>query len=118
MSDRSLVDTELAQRVIARYHLQALTPAETAQYVRHRMEVCGLERPLPFDGRALKRIHALTGGVPRRINLLCDRALLGGYTAQTTRIDEDLVVTAAEGLDLKPPVRSQRSFFSRLLRRA
>jgi hypothetical protein len=52
------------------------------------------------------------------INMLCDRALLGGYTAQTTRIDEDLVVTAAEGLDLKPPVRAQRSIFSRLLRRA
>jgi general secretion pathway protein A len=63
-------------------------------------------------------VHDYSGGIPRVINMLCDRALLGGYTAQTTRIDEDLVVTAAEGLDLKPAVRSQRSLFSRLLRRA
>ncbi|MCD6078720.1 MAG: Peptidoglycan-binding domain 1 [Ramlibacter sp.] len=79
---------QLAQRVIARYHLQALGEAETAQYVRHRMEVCGLQGPLPFDRRALARVHAATGGVPRRINLLCDRALLGAYgngQAQVTR---------------------------------
>jgi general secretion pathway protein A len=70
---------QLAQRVIARYHLQALGVAETAQYVRHRMEVCGLQGPLPFDRGALARVHAATRGVPRRINLLCDRALLGAY---------------------------------------
>ncbi|MDB5750357.1 MAG: Peptidoglycan-binding domain 1, partial [Ramlibacter sp.] len=70
---------QLAQRVIARYHLKALAEAETAQYVRHRMEACGLQRPLPFDRAALRRVHAVAGGVPRRINLLCDRALLGAY---------------------------------------
>lgn len=70
---------QLAQRVIARYHLRALSQEETAQYVRHRLEVCGLQRPLPFDRAALRRVHAATGGVPRRINLLCDRALLGAY---------------------------------------
>ncbi|MEJ5988568.1 AAA family ATPase [Ramlibacter sp. PS3R-8] len=79
---------QLAQRVIARYHLQALREGETSQYVRHRMEVCGLQGPLPFDRRSLARVHAATGGVPRRINLLCDRALLGAYgngEAQVTR---------------------------------
>ena len=70
---------QLAQRVIARYHLQALAEPESAQYVRHRMEVSGLERPLPFDRKALRRVHTLAGGVPRRINLLCDRALLGAF---------------------------------------
>jgi general secretion pathway protein A len=72
---------QLAQRVIARYHLQALTEAETAQYVRHRLEVCGLQGPLPFDRGALKRVHQVTGGIPRRINLLCDRALLGAFAS-------------------------------------
>jgi hypothetical protein len=49
--------------------------------------------------------------------MLCDRALLAGYTAQTTRIDEELTAKAAEGLDLKPLVRSQRSIFDRFLGR-
>jgi general secretion pathway protein A len=86
---------QLAQRVIARYHLQALGEGETAQYVRHRMEVCGLQGPLPFDRRALARVHAATGGVPRRINLLCDRALLGAFgngQAQVTRATIDQAV--------------------------
>ena len=65
---------QLAQRVIARYHLSALGEAESAQYIRHRREVSGLKGPLPFDAGALARIHRRTGGVPRRINLLCDRA--------------------------------------------
>lgn len=86
---------QLAQRVIARYHLQALTEAETAQYVQHRMEMCGLQRPLPFDRRALSRIHALARGVPRRINLLCDRALLGTYAGGRDRVDRATVDRAA-----------------------
>jgi len=70
---------QLAQRVIARYHLGALSAAETAAYVAHRLAVAGHSGPLPFDRAALARIHTLTAGVPRRINLLCDRALLGAY---------------------------------------
>lgn len=71
---------QLAQRVIARYHLGPLSRAETEQYVAHRLAVAGLRGPLPFDRRALARVHALTQGVPRRINVLCDRALLGAYS--------------------------------------
>ena len=70
---------QLAQRVIARFHLEALSIDETAQYVQHRLQVAGLRGAMPFDARACRRIHALTRGVPRRINLLCDRALLGAY---------------------------------------
>ncbi len=70
---------QLAQRVIARYHLDALGRDETEHYVRHRLEVAGLSRALPFERRALERIHRRSGGVPRRINLLCDRALLGAF---------------------------------------
>lgn len=86
---------QLAQRVIARYHLQSLGEAESEQYVRHRLEVCGLERPLPFDRGALRRIHALTGGVPRRINLLCDRALLGAYAGGQGQVTRAIVDRAA-----------------------
>ncbi|HEY0824767.1 MAG TPA: AAA family ATPase, partial [Ramlibacter sp.] len=86
---------QLAQRVIARYHLQALSEEESLQYVRHRLEVCGLDRPLPFDARALKRVHAATGGVPRRINLLCDRALLGAYAGGQPQVTRSIVNQAA-----------------------
>ena len=86
---------QLAQRVIARYHLEALTAPETAQYVKHRLEAAGLTRPLPFDRRALERIHRLTGGVPRRINLLCDRALLGAFAGGLAQVERAVVDQAA-----------------------
>jgi len=87
---------QLAQRVVARFHLKALSEEETVQYVRHRMQVAGLTRPLPFDAKALRRIHRLTRGVPRRINLLCDRALLGAYGLGQDQVTTSLVDGAAE----------------------
>jgi general secretion pathway protein A len=86
---------QLAQRVTARYHLPALSEAETALYVHHRLQVAGLGAERLFDAAALRRIHALCGGVPRRINLLCDRALLGGYAGSRQRIDRATVEQAA-----------------------
>ena len=86
---------QLAQRVIARYHLDALSPAETTQYVRHRLEVAGLARALPFAPRALARVHKLSGGIPRRINLLCDRALLGAYAGSEPAVTPAIVERAA-----------------------
>ncbi|MBG9387255.1 AAA family ATPase [Caenimonas aquaedulcis] len=86
---------QLAQRVIARFHLGALTPAETARYVQHRLEVAGLSRPMPFERTALQRIHELSRGVPRRINLLCDRALLGAFANSQASVDRATVDKAA-----------------------
>lgn len=97
---------QLAQRVIARFHLGALSEAETRQYVRHRMEVAGHKGPLPFNGEALALIHRITRGIPRRINLLCDRALLGAYASQIRQIGPAVVTKAAEEVfDLPPPSR-------------
>ncbi|MES2889548.1 MAG: AAA family ATPase [Pseudomonadota bacterium] len=87
---------QLAQRVIARFHLEALTEEETGHYIRHRMMVAGLKKSLPFDRRARRRIHELTRGIPRRINLLCDRALLGAYAGGHPRIDRRMVDQAAK----------------------
>jgi general secretion pathway protein A len=86
---------QLAQRVTARYHLQALTQPETAQYVKHRLGVAGLSGVLPFDAAARERIHQLSRGVPRRINLLCDRALLGAYAEGRSRVDRVTIDKAA-----------------------
>ncbi|MFT3819508.1 MAG: AAA family ATPase [Rubrivivax sp.] len=87
---------QLSQRVIARVHLGPLTAAETADYVQHRLTVAGLSGPSPFDRRALARIHALSGGVPRRINLLCERALLGAYAQGRHHVDAATVRRAAQ----------------------
>jgi general secretion pathway protein A len=100
---------QLAQRVIARYHLGALTAAETAAYVAHRMAVAGLAGPLPFDSVALRRIHVLSGGVPRRINLLCDRALLGAFAEGRARVGARIVDRAAsEVFDAGAPAARRR----------
>jgi general secretion pathway protein A len=87
---------QLAQRVIARFHLDALTQAETAQYIQHRLEVSGLKHALPFDRKGLKRIHQLARGVPRRINLLCDRALLGAFAGGQAAVSRAIVDKAAD----------------------
>ncbi len=86
---------QLAQRVIARFHLGALSEAETAQYIRHRLNVAGLTGALPFDTASLRLVHQLTRGVPRRINLLCDRALLGAYASGQAQVTRAIVRQAA-----------------------
>lgn len=98
---------QLAQRVIARYHLGALSEAESADYVRHRLEVSGLQRPLPFDRAALRKVHRATGGVPRRINLLCDRALLGAYASGDGQVTRRVVRQAAAEVFPKVPAASR-----------
>ena len=86
---------QLAQRVIARFHLDALTEAESVQYIQHRLAVAGHTGPLPFDRRALQAIHRLTRGVPRRINLLCGRALLGAWATGLHSVNRSIVNKAA-----------------------
>lgn len=87
---------QLAQRVIAHFHLEALSEAETGQYIQHRLSIAGLKRGRLFDSKSVRRIHQLTGGVPRRINLLCDRALLGAYVESKGRVDRTIVDKAAQ----------------------
>ncbi|MFT7723911.1 MAG: AAA family ATPase [Roseateles sp.] len=100
---------QLAQRVIARFHLGALSATETAQYVGHRLTVAGLTGALPFDRAALRLIHQLTRGVPRRINLLCDRALLGGYASGQAQVTPKIVRrAAAEVFDAQPAAPAPR----------
>jgi len=98
---------QLAQRVIARYHLDALTEAETGQYLRDRLAVAGLSTANPFSRRAMLRIHQRSRGVPRRINLLADRALLGAYADGVARVDRSIVNQAAAEV-FGPDERLQR----------
>lgn len=86
---------QLAQRVIARYHLDSLSRQETARYILHRLSVAGRPDKPPFQKKLMRRIHQLTQGVPRRINLLCDRALLGAYAEGKQEVDWSIVKKAA-----------------------
>ena len=84
----------LAQRVVARYHLSALSESETAGYIAHRLAVAGLRGPAPFDGESIGLIHRLCAGVPRRINVVCDRALANAQAAGQQRVDRHAVERA------------------------
>jgi general secretion pathway protein A len=88
---------QLAQRVIARCHLSALTAGETVRYVQHRLAVAGGKggATVPFDPEAMARLFQLTGGVPRRINLLAGRAMLGAYAHGRSVVDKTTVEKAA-----------------------
>jgi len=89
---------QLAQRVIAHYHLTALSEDETASYIQHRMATAGLTTASPFQQPLIKHIHRLSAGIPRRINLLCDRALLGAYAKGAHEVDRATVEEAAAEL--------------------
>ena len=88
---------QLNQRITARYNLQPLNLDETSAYIRHRLEVAGLkgDRKL-FEPGAVKQVHALTRGIPRLINVLCDRALLGAYGQKRGSVTKGLIRSAAQ----------------------
>ena len=86
---------QVAQRITARFHLTSLEAAETREYIAHRLRTAG-GNPALFDEAAMARVHALSRGTPRLINILCDRALLGAYAAGAQRVSRELVDRAAE----------------------
>lgn len=92
LRNRSL--RQLAQRITARYHLDPLDVEETIEYVKHRLLVADSPRS-PFSQNALEAIHKTSGGVPRLINIIADRALLAGYAAEMEQIDAATVRAAA-----------------------
>ncbi len=85
---------QLAQRITGRYHLKPLSRDETQQYVRHRLRVAGSAGEI-FTPAALREVHRLSEGIPRVINVCCDRALLGAYTQEKRKITPSLVRRAA-----------------------
>ncbi len=87
---------QLAQRVIARYHLGSLSEQETGSYIAHRLAVAGAGAASPFPRALVPKIHQLSHGVPRRINLLCDRALLGAYVENSPAVTRTILRRAAD----------------------
>ena len=97
---------QLAQRVTGRYHLEPLSSEETHQYIDHRLRVAGALTEI-FDPAAKREVYRLSGGVPRIINVICDRALLGAYSRETRSVNKRLVRRAAaevSGQSLTPVI--------------
>jgi general secretion pathway protein A len=107
---------QLDQRVSIRYQLKPLNEEETGAYISHRLAIAKAARDVVFAPAAIGLVHRYSGGIPRLINLLCDRALLAGATAQVARINEALIATAADALDLRPVEQKKPSWFGRLLK--
>lgn len=103
---------QLAQRIVARYHLGKLSKTEVAAYVQHRLGVAGTQRQL-FPLALMGRLHQLSGGIPRIINVLCDRALLGAYAQGKERVDRATLEQAAR--EVFPQASTQRRGIRRLL---
>ena len=98
---------QLAQRVTGRYHLEPLSREEAGHYIDHRMRVAGGLGEI-FDEGAKREIYRISGGIPRIMNVICDRALLGAYSQERRAVDKKLVRGAARevaGEDVK-----QRAF--------
>ncbi|MBS0376018.1 MAG: AAA family ATPase [Proteobacteria bacterium] len=92
---------QLAQRITGRYHLDPLSRPETAAYVRHRLKVAGASGEI-FTAGALAELHRLARGVPRLVNVIADRALLGAYTREEPRVTAPLVRHAASEVQGRP----------------
>ncbi|MGI5308990.1 ExeA family protein [Rheinheimera sp. WS51] len=85
---------QLAQRITARYHLLPLDLHEVQQYLTYRLKVSGCQRPI-FTVAAIKKLYQLSGGIPRLVNLMADRALLAAYSQQQALVNDKLVLLAA-----------------------
>lgn len=85
---------QLAQRITARYHLTPLSASDVSAYIGHRLHIAGRDSAL-FSKRACNLIHRLSGGIPRIINLICDKSLLQAYGTQLTQIDTKTVNSIA-----------------------
>ena len=92
---------QLSQRITARYHLMPLRREETKAYIQHRLDVAGCQRPL-FSPSTMHLVHRLSGGIPRLINIICDRSLLGAYARRQMKVSHSLIRTAAQEVTGEP----------------
>lgn len=107
---------QVAQRITARYHLMPLAESETGEYIRHRLRVAGNDQEI-FLPAAVREVHKHSGGVPRLINIICDRALLGAYGSNSRVITGEMASKAAgESMKIestRPRTGALIEFFSR-----
>jgi len=86
---------QLTQRVSVHYHILPLQKEEVEQYINHRLKIAGADPKLHFTPQAIEAIYDFSKGTPRVINIICDRALLAGFTRDTFTIDHALIQESA-----------------------
>ncbi|HHT9132722.1 MAG TPA: ExeA family protein, partial [Candidatus Tripitaka californicus] len=99
---------QLDQRISVKCQINPLKKEEVQRYIEYRITVAGSSGEVAFAPDALDLIYEYSLGIPRVINLICDRSLLGAYTQQTTKINKALVLKAVENLKLEKPVMSKQ----------
>jgi type II secretory pathway predicted ATPase ExeA len=104
---------QLDQRVSIRYELKPLDQETVAAYIGHRLTIAGGSAAVTFAPKALQEVHRLSGGIPRLINMICDRALLAAYSVRANRITPEMVGHAAESLDLPTSRMTPYGWFKR-----
>lgn len=82
---------QLCQRIMVSYHIFPLEPDEVKEYIRHRLTVAGANDRIKFTDEAVELILEFSSGIPRLINMLCDRALLAGFVVETNTINLDII---------------------------
>jgi len=82
---------QLNQRITVRYHMQPLDKNEVDAYIHHRLKVAGPEGRVQFTPEAIDRIYSHSGGTPRMVNILCDRALLAGFVQEASAINQNII---------------------------
>ncbi|NQU95855.1 MAG: AAA family ATPase [Candidatus Omnitrophica bacterium] len=100
LSSPSLV--QLRQRIGVRYHLNPLGKDEIDKYIGHRLNVAGSPGDINFTDEALDKIFIYSGGIPRIINIVCDKALLTGLVLETKEISADIIVKSIYEIEGKP----------------
>jgi len=90
---------QLRQRIMVRYHISPLEGSEIKDYINHRLEIAGAFEKIHFTDDAVKMISDFSKGTPRLINMICDRALLAGFVAETNTIDLGVITRCMEELD-------------------
>jgi len=108
---------QLNQRIAIRHRLLPLTRFETEGYINQRLTVAGAQGNITFSNGALNEIHQYSNGIPRMINLLCDRALLAGFVDQTYHIDKEIVHKARGSALGREDDRASFRFFGRFFRK-
>jgi general secretion pathway protein A len=91
---------QLRQRIVLRHHLRPFNVQECEFYVQERLRLAGYTGKEIFKKRALAEIYAVTGGVPRMVNILCDGALLLGFAREKQMLDRDVIREVAKDMEL------------------
>lgn len=89
------VNQPMKQRINLSIELEAMTPAQTIEYIKHQLDIARARNAI-FDDKCYPMIHSISAGIPRRINQLCYRALLQGYVDKKSIITDEMIRSTAE----------------------